>query len=370
MSIEIPDLLAIFFSGFGVTLCLVVGIQVLFRKTGVGQTNILLGLLLILNALTLGNALLSMTGISSQYQFLYFLPLNFSLSLGPLFYFFIRSRVQPSFRLQKKHLIHAVLPLMQFLFYLSIGFRSMEFKSYMWRNWVGPYIQFIEEGLLLILGVAYLYASYRLLTKEVPEALWKKPVYKWLKRFTLSLGFLFLLSEIYEITDWILYGFYEYNLFNTPWMAFPLKLTYAGISLIIGYNAFIHQHQALIIPKATSPPKSSLKSKIEELFEVKKVHLDPELNLESFSKMLGIPKNTVSSTLSQQGETFRGILNRYRVKEFVQYIEQGKHDQYTLLSLAMESGFNSKASFNRVFKSLKGVSPSTYLSEKRSTISS
>ncbi|KGE88329.1 MAG: hypothetical protein ACE362_16935 [Phaeodactylibacter xiamenensis] len=106
MTIAIPDLIAIFLSGFGILLCLVVGVQLLVRKEGMRQYNLLLGVLLILYALTLSNGLFAMAGIYAQYQFLYSIPINFSLSLGPLFYFFVRSRVQPSFRLQRRHLPH------------------------------------------------------------------------------------------------------------------------------------------------------------------------------------------------------------------------------------------------------------------------
>jgi uncharacterized membrane protein len=104
MNIAIPDLIAIFLSGFGILLCLVVGVQLLVRKEGMRQSNLLLGALLILYALTLSNSLFAMAGIYAQYPFLYFLPINFSLSLGPIFYFFVRSRVQPSFILQRRHL--------------------------------------------------------------------------------------------------------------------------------------------------------------------------------------------------------------------------------------------------------------------------
>lgn len=364
MTIAIPDLIAIFLSGFGILLCLVVGVQLLVRKAGMRQSNLLLAVLLILYALTLSNGLFAMAGIYAQYQFLYFIPINFSLSLGPLFYFFVRSRVQPSFRLQRRHLPHFILPVAQFIFYLSIGFRNAAYKSWIWQEVIAPYGQFVEEGLVILLAFGYLGAAYRML-RGIPEVFWKGPVYRWLRRFTLSLTFLFLISSGYEILDWVLYGFFEYNLFNTAWVAFPLKLSYAAISLLIGYHAYLYQHQSLILPEVPKPPaeESELSTRIDALLKGQKPYLDPELSLEAFAKLLGVHRSTVSKALSSQGESFRGLVNRYRVEEFIRLVQEGQHEHLTLLAIAFESGFNSKASFNRAFKSHTGSSPTAFFQD-------
>lgn len=362
MQLNIPDLLALFFSGAGVCLCLAVGVLLLNRKKGVRQTNVLLGLLLVLNSITLLNSLMAMIGLYSKYQYLYFLPLVFSLSIGPLYYFFIKSRIDPTFRLSKKHRVHFIIPFAQFVFYCIIGFRSAEYKSMIWQTVVQPYSQYIEEGLFIILGFGYLIASYQLLKKEVAPVFWKQPVYTWLKRFTIALAFLFSISIFYEVLDWILWGFYEYNLFNTAWLDFPLKMSYAGISLLIGYNAYLYQNQELITKKAFDHQESDLLATgIKDLMEEKKVFLDPELNLETFAKMLDVPKNKLSKYLTEQNESFRGMLNRYRIKTFMEQVENGRHKQLTLLAIAYDAGFNSKASFNRVFKEYTGQTPSEYL---------
>ena len=362
MQLNIPDLLALFFSGAGICLCLAVGFQLFSRKKGVRQTNVLLGLLLVLNSITLLNSLMAMIGLYSKYQYLYFLPLVFSLSIGPLFYFFVKSRIDPRFRLARKHTIHFVLPFVQFAFYLAIGFRSAEYKSMIWRTVVQPYVQYIEEACFIILSLSYLFAAYQLLKKEVAPAFWKQPVYRWLQRFTLALAFLFSISVFYEVLDWFLWGLYEFNLYNTAWLDFPLKMSYAGISLLIGYNAYLYQNQELITKKAFNHQESDLlASGIQELMEEKKVFLDPELNLETFAKMLDVPKNKLSKYLTEQNESFRGMLNRYRIQAFMEQVEKGRHKNLTLLAIAYEVGFNSKASFNRVFKEYTGQTPSEYL---------
>jgi len=366
MRITVPDLIALFFSGFGILLCVAVGIQLLTREEGKRQTNVLLGSLLVLYALTLTNGLLAMGGIYSQYQYLYFIPIVFSLSVGPLFYLFVKSRIQPTFNIQRKDLIHFVLPAIQFLFYCAIGFRSAEYKSLIWRTVIAPYLQYVETGLLMVSTLGYLWAAWRLLRHSLPEDMWKQPVILWLRRYARTLLILLCFDFVYEAADWILWNGFQYNLFNTEWLDFPLKMAYASISFWIGYNAFLFQNQALITPSsAPISQEKAWEAQIQVLFEERQVHKDPELNLEMFAKMLNVPKNEVSRFFSQQGTTFRGKVNEQRVRTFLQLVEEGRHQQLTLLGMAYESGFNSKASFNRVFKQKMGRTPSDFLQSRQ-----
>jgi len=362
MTISPDNFIAVLLSSFGILLCLGVGSLLFFRKEGIKQANILLGLLLVLNSLTLLNTLMAMTGVFSTYQYLYFLPLTFSMSIGPLFYFFVRTRIQPVFRFRKAHLIHFILPAIQFLFYVSIGFRSAEFKSWMWVTIIRPYGQYVEEALTVTLSISYLVAAIRLINREIPVALWKHPICQWLMKFAASLLILLSISTVYEVLDWILWNGFQYNLFNTPWADFPLKISYAAVSVFMGYHAFVHQNQALITPNYFKDGvEEDLHDRIWRLMTKQQIFLDPELNLEGMARMLGVHKNKLSRFFSSRGESFRSFLNKRRLEHFLLLVKQDKHRQLSILGLALESGFNSKASFNRIFKEAKGLPPTEYI---------
>ncbi|WP_438989091.1 helix-turn-helix domain-containing protein [Polaribacter sp.] len=364
MNISPDSLIALVLSSFGILFCMVIGIQILFRKNGIKQTNILLGLLLVLYGITLINGLLAMTGVYSSYQNLYFLPLVFTLSIGPLFYFFVRSRMDSGFRLKVKHSPHLILPGMQFLFYCYTGFQSVERKSEIWRGLIEPYVQYIEEVLVIGSALGYLIYSIYLLNNTIPKSKLNSSVLNWLKRFAKALLVLLLISSIYEVADWILWNYFEFNLFNTPWLDFPLKISYALFSLLIGYNAYIYQNQSLIIkPGFHQSYSSEIAKNIEVLFNEEKIYMDPELNLEGLAKLLNTSKNNISKHFSEQGHSFRGIINTYRIRHFKSLIELGEHKNMSLLGLALVSGFNSKASFNRIFKEQLGKTPSAYIKE-------
>lgn len=359
MNIQPVDLIVIFLAGAGLLICFTVGISLLFRKRGINLTNKILGILLVLYGSTTLNSLMAVTGILNQNQQLYFLPLVFSLSIGPLFYFFVKSKIEPSFKFKQSDFIHFIIPLIQILFYLSIGFRSVEEKSLIWRELVRPYVQYIEEGLLIVLSLFYLLRTLILLRKKIPRDLWQKPVYKWLKSFTISFLILLVIHSGYEVTSWIIEHYYQLNIYNEVWVDLPLKLADVGISFVIGINAYIYQNQSLIIPRRNESD-SSLDNELFRLFEEEKIYRNPELNLDYLSKRMGTPKNAISKSLGEKGLTFRGLINKYRVEEFIQKVESKKYDHLSFLGIAYESGFNSKASFNRIFKELTEKTPSQY----------
>jgi AraC-like DNA-binding protein len=51
-------------------------------------------------------------------------------------------------------------------------------------------------------------------------------------------------------------------------------------------------------------------------------------------------------------------VNEHRLQELVRLLQDEDNEKFTLLSLAYEAGFNSKASFNRATKKHLGITPS------------
>ncbi|MFM9911291.1 MAG: helix-turn-helix domain-containing protein, partial [Chitinophagaceae bacterium] len=61
------------------------------------------------------------------------------------------------------------------------------------------------------------------------------------------------------------------------------------------------------------------------------------------------------------GLSFNDYINQYRVEAVLEKLRNGEQKRQTLLSIAFDSGFNSKATFNRAFKKSMGVSPKEWL---------
>ena len=94
----------------------------------------------------------------------------------------------------------------------------------------------------------------------------------------------------------------------------------------------------------------------EELFKLE------DINLSILSQHLDVSSKKVSYLLNQcMNTSFYDLMNMYRLEEFKSKVLKGEINKKTILALAFESGFNSKASFNRIFKQKEGVSPNQYI---------
>lgn len=93
-----------------------------------------------------------------------------------------------------------------------------------------------------------------------------------------------------------------------------------------------------------------------------KPYLNPKLTLTSLSEQLDISANHLSQVINENLRmNFSDFINSYRIKEFKHRISSEGAKKYSILGLALECGFNSKSSFNHVFKKLTGETPSTYI---------
>ncbi len=110
----------------------------------------------------------------------------------------------------------------------------------------------------------------------------------------------------------------------------------------------------------------NLKINLYQLFEDNKIHLNESLRLTDLSSELDISSKKLSELLNAHlGISFYDLINEYRVKEVQQRIKADSSDKYTLIAIANDSGFQSKSSFNRIFKQKTGMSPSKYRESTR-----
>jgi AraC-like DNA-binding protein len=100
---------------------------------------------------------------------------------------------------------------------------------------------------------------------------------------------------------------------------------------------------------------------LEKIMQEDKLFLEPTLNLKELSNQVKIPQHHITQTLnSYANQTFYDYVNAYRIKFFIEKLKNGEANNFSLLGLALDSGFNSKSSFNRIFKNVTGFSPSEY----------
>jgi len=119
----------------------------------------------------------------------------------------------------------------------------------------------------------------------------------------------------------------------------------------------------------TKPTRAALSDKqIEELTNIilhylkaKKPYLNPEYSLQMMADDLNISRHKLSETINNgQKKNFYKLINEFRVQEVKEMLLNPVFSHYSVLGVGLECGFNSKSSFNRIFKEETGFTPSEF----------
>jgi len=192
----------------------------------------------------------------------------------------------------------------------------------------------------------------------------------WILSFLILFSALFLYSSVQDIVGSLIVDLS----YSQRWW---LNLFMALITIYIGVKGlftdttklntldFSFTPQPVSIPEPTTTPKQITEVEIETIrtfMEIEKPYLNPDLNLSDLAKKLDLTRAQLSETINSGfNQNFNDFVNSYRVEAFQNMLKEGKHQQLSLLGIAFECGFNSKATFNRVFKKLTSNSPTQYL---------
>lgn len=316
----------------------------------------------------------------------YFL-VSMELLMAPLIFFYVKSVVTPSFKWTKKHYWHFLPWLVFFLAKLTIylydaqqpGFEAVQ-NGYLVVNFQWPYLNplvtfFASAQMLLYLAFSFqLYYTYK---KEI-QAFFSNTTKKeltWIRNFLIIYTFIFCYGLVQIFVDEYIA---EMSWTQKWWIQFfsAIALLYFGVKGYFTNFDFLKAFEKIEDKKTPHPLKTSaeintafLKQKetINKLFIKEKIFLDPELNLNQLSVKTKLNRAEVSEIINSGfGKNFNDFVNHFRIEEFKQRLLGGAHQQFSLVGLAFECGFNSKATFNRVFKKEVKLTPTEYLKTLKS----
>ena len=103
---------------------------------------------------------------------------------------------------------------------------------------------------------------------------------------------------------------------------------------------------------------------ISKLMEREKLYLHETLSLRTLAAKLQKDPNLVSYVLNNVfHKSFYDYINELRIEEVKKKIDDPAYSHFKIVEIGFECGFNSKATFNRVFKKITGKSPTEYKKE-------
>jgi AraC-like DNA-binding protein len=108
-----------------------------------------------------------------------------------------------------------------------------------------------------------------------------------------------------------------------------------------------------------------IKERLEPSLQEKKLFLNPKFTLRDCAKSIGTNEKYLSSYLNKFHKmNFNTFINKYRIEQAKKLLHSTDSDKYTIEAIAQMSGFNSKSSFNSVFKKHTGLTPSEFKLKK------
>ena len=346
----------------------ILSIALFLKKTGNKRSHVLLGLLVLLSSLVLMDYLILLVGLPGQYNELYYLPLDFGLSIGPLQYFYFKSKLNPGYQFKKNHLVHLGLPALQAIIILYVGFSSVSFKYVVWTNGFMNIFQLTVSILFLVVCAFYGIKSYFLLKKNLTlQKPWKKQLYDWLVKFLWVLAVLIVIQSAFLI-------FHQISVFNNNVLSYVQFFLLLLLLLWFSLKAWQQNYPHLIfvgndfdvgLSEKNQTMGSSLdifKAKTEVLFEQQQIFTNPDFNLDILKKEYDLSKRKISEMIKEiYGQSFTEFVNHYRVNYVLSALKSGEHHSVTLLAIAFDAGFSSKSTFYRSFKQITKYTPTEYL---------
>ena len=102
-------------------------------------------------------------------------------------------------------------------------------------------------------------------------------------------------------------------------------------------------------------------NRLLKIMAEEKPYLDASLSLQKLAQQMDITKEDLSQVINEQlGRNFKHLINEYRIEEAKRKLEDPRENQFVILKIAFDAGFNSKSVFNASFKKYTGLSPSEY----------
>jgi len=315
--------------------------------------NRFLGLLILSIGLNLFLSWSLSIGFYDKYPYLHLLPYGVGFGLGPIIYLYVWTLTSDK-KADYRHLIWFLLDYPHSIYHWIYG-RS--FPDHLLHEVVDK-LGFIS---LLIVAI-YLWKSRKLILKY-QQAL--RNQLSNVERLTLNwlnqLMILFLVS--------IPLAFFLWVLLITSGLNFNDKLIghifYVMVIFWLGIGGI---RQPEIVSKMTSDHIEESKNlnidnnlkKLINCMSEEYYYLLPDLNVRYLEDRLGLTAKQISEALNKGlGKNFYTFINEYRVEEFKKKVKE--HPNLTFAGLAIECGFNSKTTFQRVFKEITGMRPSEYV---------
>lgn len=227
----------------------------------------------------------------------------------------------------------------------------------------------IEDFVTLSYSLFLFYEAVKLVFREGPllspisnfdDLRWLK----WFFYFGAGVFMLWIMSIVFNVT----------GLVQKPYSYYPLRLGSSLLIYWVGYQAFFRYvvlKDRILLRKKIRKIRSSegigktgqergavVFSEIDNYIIKNQKFLDPYLSLEGLAEETKRGMSSLSKVINVHARSnFSDYINKYRVEEAKRLLASAKFSEYTIVSIGLECGFNSKSTFYTAFKKFTGETP-------------
>lgn len=359
-----------------------IAIPILLLRRQHRVSNCLLALSILTFCLLFIKILMLFTGTAAHSRTAY-LPNNFELASAPLLYFYLRALTENNFIWRWQYLVHFVPFALAFsyglLIYMAIpSSLNADAISTVLGQYAYDQVKETEDWAIVVSIFCYLcggtkkYMAFQqsVLASTADSAY---PTLHWLRIIlVLFIGlwvFLLVNMTISRVPSWTPAG-------NLHWQIY--FVSFAAITWCLAFMAFRQQGPDLT-QLTTEHPEENIRDDtttlnndeqeyiqtIIRLLEEEKLFRQPDLNAVQMAGALNISTGTLSRVINRHfKKPFRELINDYRINDVKTSLLQNEKGT-SVLSIALDSGFNSEASFYRVFRQKTGMTPTEFIADSQ-----
>jgi AraC-like DNA-binding protein len=350
---------------------------ILFFRQGDRQfPNRILSLAILIVNVHLTYLMVLDTNLDNLFPFLLWIPYSFLTAIGPLIYFYTKALTDINFNFSKGEVNHFIPVMAEVgvqVIMIVQGILSGElFYNTPLYFYVTPLIYLWATGSIYY----YLRLSLGIINNHEVWVLrnfsnLKEITLIWLRKLIIYYRLLWVVWVPFLAT-FLLFFRFQLDYLVVVLALYFLMLILVYLTLWIGLEGlrrgnliFIKHHEEKAenknFSRLTAHEIQSQVERINKLMEFEKIYLNETLSLREFALHLKADPNLISFILNNHlGGNFYDFVNRYRIEEVKNKLNNPEYKHLSLLGIALESGFNSKTTFNRVFKQVMGVTPSEF----------
>lgn len=320
----------------------------------------------------------NLIGVAYPFPFLY----------GPLWYLYAKVLTGAKKRLSVKDLLHSLPFLFGLIILLPYFFYGGEWKVELIQNLSERLPRILAFGnlLMVVQGFAYMILTAAILKKHLAHlknffSEIENVSLRWLRNISAIIAGIWFavacvhLLKIFDVSpfqtlDPVAAAGISIFIFSAGYLGLKQKEIFDG-----EFESFLQSENtaAAISPNNDAPEtgykksglnetrKEEIKNRLLDYFEKEKPYLNSELTLKDLAEGLSLSEHNLSEVINTTlNQNFFDLINSCRVKEAQMRMKNPEYKNFTILAIALDSGFNSKSSFNSVFKKITGMTPTEY----------